>query len=264
MDKISIGKIIDVLEVVAPLSFQEGFDNAGLLCGDRDDECTGVFVCLDVSENVIEEAKARSCNLIISHHPLIFRGLKNLLPTSNVNKCVLKALQYGMTLYSSHTNLDAAADGVNTLLAKTLGIENFVPFSNERQEANYFGIGGIGELKREMEEREFLENVKEKLNAHNIRYVSGRSKRIKRVALCSGSGGEFIPVASAKGADCYLTADLKYHDFLDMENRMLLADIGHFESEEIVKRHIVSLISKNFCNFVPLFWDRTSNRVKNI
>ena len=93
MDKISIGKIIDVLEVVAPLSFQEGFDNAGLLCGDRDDECTGVFVCLDVSENVIEEAKARSCNLIISHHPLIFRGLKNLLPTSNVNKCVLKALQ---------------------------------------------------------------------------------------------------------------------------------------------------------------------------
>ena len=264
MDKISIGSIIDVLERVAPLSFQEDFDNAGLLCGNKDNLCSGVFVCLDVSEGVIEEAKEKSCNLIISHHPLIFRGLKNLLPNTNVNKCMLKALQYDMTLYSSHTNLDAAAEGVNTLLAKTLGIENFIPFSEGRQEANYFGIGGIGELREEMEEKEFLERVKVKLNIHNIRYVSGRNKRIKRVALCSGSGGEFIPVALAKGADCYLTADLKYHDFLDMENRILLADIGHFESEAIVKRHIASLISKNFCNFVPLFWDQTSNRVKNI
>lgn len=264
MEAVSIGKIIDAMEELAPLSFQEGFDNAGLLCGNKDDVCTGVFVCLDVSESVIEEAVRKSCNMIISHHPLIFRGVKNLLPSTNVNRCLLKALQHGIALYSSHTNLDAAADGVNTLLAKTLGIENFVPFSGERADGLYFGIGGVGELRTAKEERAFLEQVKKTLNIHTIRYVSGKTKQIKRVAICSGSGAEFISLALAKEADCYLTADLKYHEFLDAENHILLADIGHFESEAIVKQHIASIISKKFCNFVSLFWDEAPNRVKYI
>ncbi len=264
MERITIGQITDVLESIAPLSFQESYDNAGLLCGSKDWECTGVFVCLDISENVIEQALDKGCNLIISHHPLIFKGIKNLLPTTNVNCCILKALNHNLALYSSHTNLDAAKEGVNRWLADKLGLENFRPFFPEKSIGNYFGIGGIGHLKEEMEDKEFLCEVKKRLGIECMRYVSGRTDRIHNVALCSGSGSEFIPVAIAQGADCYLTSDIKYHEFLDAENQIVLADIGHFESEAIIKERIVAIISKNFCNFVPLFWDEMPNRVKNI
>ncbi len=115
-----------------------------------------------------------------------------------------------------------------------------------------------------MSAKDFLLFVKKTLNIENIRYVEGKGEQIKTVALCSGSGSEFIPVAMAQKADFYLTGDLKYHDFLDSEHQILLADIGHFESEAPIKKRIVSIISENFCNFVPLFWDEEPNRIKNI
>lgn len=262
--EIKIGDITDLLETIAPLSFQEHYDNAGLFCGSKDEVCRGVFVCLDVSEQVIDEAIERGCNLIISHHPLVFRGLKSLLPQNNVAKTVLKALANNISLYSSHTNLDAAKDGVNPLLAKTIGLENFEPFNAMQSDPRYFGIGGMGFLPEPLTVETFLLKVKDALSNPYIRYVEGRKKQIKSVALCSGSGSEFISLAIEKGADCYLTGDLKYHDFLDAEGRIVLADIGHFESEALIKQHIVSIISKNFCNFVPLFCDDLPNRVKSL
>lgn len=262
--EIKIGDITDLLESIAPLSFQEHYDNAGLFCGSKDEVCSGVFVCLDVSEKVIDNAIEKGCNLIVSHHPLVFRGLKSLLPQNNVAKTVLKAVTNNICLYSSHTNLDAAKDGVNTLLAKTIGLEGFEPFNVGQSDPRYFGIGGMGFLSEPLMVEPFLRKVKDALSNPHIRYVEGRNKQIKSVALCSGSGSEFIPLAIEKGADCYLTGDLKYHDFLDAEGRIVLADIGHFESEALIKRHIVSIISKNFCNFVPLFCDDLPNRVKSL
>lgn len=264
MITITINDITTCLEKVAPLSFKESFDNPGLAYGNPDAPCTGVFVCLDVSEEVVEKAAKANCNLIVSHHPLIFRGLKNLLATNNVNRTLLKAIEHGIALYSSHTNLDAARLGVNTLLAKKLGISNFTPFQRERSEGNYFGIGGVGELESPIGERDFLLMLKQRLNIPSIRYVSGSKERIQRVALCSGSGAEFIPDAIECKADAFLCGDIKYHQFLDAEGQILLADIGHFESEAHIKEHIISIISENFCNFVPLLWDEAPNRVKSI
>lgn len=264
MKTITINDITTCLERVAPLSFKESFDNPGLIYGNPDTPCTGVFVCLDVSETVIEKAANANCNLIISHHPLIFKGLKNLLATTNVNRALLKAVEHGIALYSSHTNLDAARIGVNTLLAKKLGLGNFTPFQRDRMEESYFGIGGVGDLENPIGERDFLLMLKQRLNIPSIRYVSGQREQICRVALCSGSGAEFVPDAIECKSDAFLCGDIKYHQFLDAEGQILLADIGHFESEAHIKEHIVSIISENFCNFVPLLWDDAPNRVKSI
>lgn len=266
MKDVRIEEIIAALEEVVPLSWQEDFDNAGLLCGDKMAICSGVFVCFDVCDMAIEMAIKNKCNLIISHHPLVFRGLKKFTGNDNVTKTLLKALKNDIAVYAAHTNLDAAFSiGVNTTLAEKLGLKNVRPLhSDSRNEQGYFGIGGIGELKQETDYKDFLLNVKKSLNVNNIKFVEGEKQKIKTVAFCGGSGSEFVEKAIELNADCYLTGDIKYHQFLDCEGRILLADIGHFESESFIIDQLISLLSEKFCNFVRLFRSEIPNKVKNI
>lgn len=266
MSSITIGKISTELDKIIPLSWQESYDNAGLLCGNKDVICTGIYVCFDISESVVDKAIESNCNLIVSHHPLVFRAMKRFTGKDNVTTTLLKAITNNIALYSAHTNLDAANPGVNTILANKLGIRNIRPLCEDARtnEDGFFGIGGIGELEEATDLQEYLLHIKKALNIHNIKYIEGKNDKIKTVAFCGGSGSEFIDDALRQNADCFLTADIKYHQFLDCEKQIALADIGHFESESFIKEHLIALLSEKFCNFVPLFMDTAPNKVKNI
>ncbi len=266
MKEVRIDEIVSTLENAIPLDWQESFDNSGLLCGDKDVICSGVVVCFDVCEAVIDLAIEKKCNLIISHHPLVFRGLKKFTGEDNVTKTLLKAIKNDIAVYAAHTNLDSVASiGVNTTLAKKLRLNNVRPLQNDsRAEQGYFGIGGIGELEQETDFKDFLLQVKNDLNINNIKFIEGKNPKIKTVAFCGGSGSEFIEKAIELNADCYLTGDIKYHQFLDCEGRILLADIGHFESESFIIDELIGLLSEKFCNFVRLFRSEIPNKVKNI
>jgi dinuclear metal center YbgI/SA1388 family protein len=263
---LTIKDISDFLDKTIPLSWQESYDNAGLLYGNKEAICTGVYVCFDINCEIIDNAIKNNCNFILSHHPLVYKSLKKFTGTDNVTCALTKAIENKVALYASHTNLDSAANmGVNTLLAEKIGLKNIRPLHKEDIADNgYFGLGAIGELEKETDVVEFLKEVKSILNIHNIKYVSGKTYKVKTIALCGGSGTDFIDDAIREKADCFLTGDIKYHQFLDYENHLILADIGHFESESFIKEYLISLLSEKFCNFVPLFLDNSANHIKNI
>ncbi|HIW87116.1 MAG TPA: Nif3-like dinuclear metal center hexameric protein [Candidatus Onthomorpha intestinigallinarum] len=261
---IKTADIIHYLNEQIPETWQEDYDNSGLLCGNTEECCNGIFLCLDIDINNLKKAKNLGCNLIISHHPLVFKSIKRFLPKDNPTEALLYAIENNMTIYSMHTNLDAAQTGLNTMLAQIIGLQDFTSFDKNAGEKGFFGIGGTGILPKKMNYSSFLLDIKTKLNIHNIRYVPGKEKILQSVALCTGSGGELLEKAIEAGADCYLTSDIKYHTFLEADGRILLADIGHFESESIAKKCLANLISKKFCNFVPLFCDDSPNKIKNI
>lgn len=328
-----------------PLPLQDGFDNAGLQIGLTEAEVAGVLLCLDVTESVVDEAVASGCNLIVSHHPLIFSPLKRITGAGYVERCILKALQNGIAIYSAHTNIDNAPGGVNYRIAEKLGLENvrvlvpkedmlyklvvYVPQShaesvrkalfdagcgeignygscsfnvdgigtfkanegcspycgnigevhNEKEVRietvmpayiknrvisallkahpyeepaydifqlknswNSVGAGVIGELPVEVEELDFLKEVKEKFNVGSLRHTSALGRKVKTVALCGGAGGSFAGAALASGADVYVTGEARYHDLFNYDGKMLMAIIGHYESEQftmdIFKEHI--------------------------
>lgn len=259
-----IADIICYLNEQIPEAWQEEYDNSGLLCGNTEQCCNGIFVCLDIDINNLKKAKNLDCNLVISHHPLVFKSIKRFLPKDNSSEALLYAIANNIIIYSMHTNLDAAQTGLNTMLAQSFGLQNFTSFDTNVGEEGFFGIGGMGILPKKMDYISFLLDIKNKLKIHNIRYVNGKEEMLQRIALCTGSGGELLEKAIEAGADCYLTSDIKYHTFLEANGRILLADIGHFESESIAKRCLANLISKKFCNFVPLFCDDSPNKIKNI
>ena len=319
----------------APLPLQDGFDNAGLQIGLTEAEVTGVLLCLDVTEAVVDEAVASGCNLIVSHHPLIFSPLKRITGDNYIERCVIKALANGIAIYSAHTNIDNAPGGVNYRIAEKLGLQNvrilvpkedallklavYVPASaadavrsalfaagcgnignydscsynvdgfgtfKANEGCNPFcgevgelhreeevcietvlpaylknkviaallkahpyeepaydiyqlkngwggvGSGVIGELPAECDEVELLQCVKEKFNVGSVRHTPLLGKRVKRVALCGGAGGSFAGAAMAAGADVYITGEARYHDLFNYAGRMVVAVIGHYESEQ--------------------------------
>ena len=330
-----------------PLPLQDGFDNAGLQIGLTDAEVAGVLLCLDVTESVVDEAVASGCNLIVSHHPLIFSPLKKITGSSYVERCILKALQNGIAIYSAHTNLDNVQGGVNYRIAEKLGLENvrilvpkedvlyklavYVPQSHAAavREAlfnagcgeignygscsfnvdgtgtfkategcspycgnigevhhesevrietvmpayiknrviaallkvhpyeepaydifpmkncwNSVGAGVVGTLPAEVDEIDLLNDVKVKFNVGSVRHTSLLGRKVKTVALCGGAGGSFAGAALAAGADVYVTGEARYHDLFNYDGKMLVAVIGHYESEQftmdIFKEHITA------------------------
>ena len=241
MNAMKLGIIVDALERFSPLAWQEEYDNSGLQVGlfdevgmplGREAEIKGVLVCLDITEAVIDEAAARGCNLVVSHHPLIFRPLKNVGGTTYQQRCVAKALRLGIALYAAHTNLDNAPGGVSWEMATRLGLQDvrvLVPSSD-------CGSGVIGVLPEAVLAEDFVRTLASVFNAPHLRYClptgcSAGVGLIRTVALCGGSGGEFIPDAIAAGADCYVTGEIRYHDYFEAEGRMLVA-LGHYESEQ--------------------------------
>ena len=233
-----IKEFAEALERFAPLPLQESYDNAGLQIGLTGcEDVSGVLLCLDVTEQVILEAERLHCNLIVSHHPLLFRPLKHLTMNTPVGRCVMMAVQRGIAVYSAHTNLDNAPGGVNFEMASRLGL-NDVRFLS----LNAGGTGGsgvVGELSKGMPADEFLQFVKQtfgvKQAMHNVVHAG---HEVKRVALCGGAGEFLLGDAVRQGADAFLTGEMSYHHYFGREEEILIAVIGHFESE----RYTINLL----------------------
>ena len=360
-----IREVIDVLEELAPPSYQESYDNAGLLTGNANWDCTGILCTLDATETVINEAKRKKCNLIVAHHPIIFGGLKKINGKNYVERAVIAAIKNDIAIYAIHTNLDNISTGVNGKIAEKLGLKNievllpkennlrrlyvFVPEDkaeevrnaifkaggghignysecsfnlpgkgtfkagegtdpyvgeigkrHEEDEikmeiifpaylqtklisamieahpyeevaydiiplGNYFkevGSGVIGELPENLEETGFLHMLKTSFGLTVIRHTPLTGKTVKKIAICGGAGSFLIKKAVAAGADFYVTADVKYHEFFDAEDKMVIADIGHFESEQFTTDLLTDVLQQKFPTFAVLKTEVDTNPVK--
>lgn len=346
-----IQDVISCLEQVAPPAYQESYDNATLICGDRNAILKGVVCTLDCTEEVVEEAISLGANLIVAHHPIVFKGLKSLTGRNNVERTVIKAIKNDIAIYAIHTNLDHVATGVNKRICDRLGLTHtkilqpkkqilnklvfFVPVENKNtvldavfaagagqigeysdcsfqvegmgtytpsvdanphigqrgipqyekevrievilpsfqsnriisamkkahpyEEVAYYlsvlenenqevGAGMIGVLDKPMDELEFLDFLKEKMNLKTLKHTALTGKKIKKVAVCGGAGVFLLSDAKRSGADVFVTADVKYHEFFDAEGQLILCDIGHYESEIFTKELLGELLSQNFPN----------------
>jgi len=344
--------IVSLIENIAPLQLQENYDNAGLVTGNQQMEVNAALLCIDVTLAVIDEAIATGANLIISHHPVIFSGLKKLTGNTSTEQIVIKAIQNNFALYSAHTNIDSVENGVSFKMAEKLGLINcriltpmkgqlrklvtFVPVEhlqkvedaifaagaghignysdcsfqatgngtfkaleganpfvgelNQRHhekeirfetvflkhqqskiirallqahpyeevaydvfalenQTNKIGFGVIGELQTEVDEMTFLEKIKKAFNLSTLKYTALLNKKIKKVALCGGAGSFSLQDAISENADIFISGDFKYHQFFDAENKIIIADIGHFESEQFTTEIFYDVLSKNIPNF---------------
>ena len=361
----TVKDITKILEELAPLAHAEDFDNVGLLVGDQNMTVEGILVTLDTLENVVEEAIEKKCNLIVSFHPIIFKGLKKLTGTNYVERVVLKAITHNIAIYSLHTALDNSSIGVNAKICEALGIENpkilipkpntlkklttYVPlahvekvknalfdagageigqysncsfsaegigsfkaeaganpalgevgvlhsekevqlnavFSFEREkkiiaallQAHPYeqvaheiitlentnadiGMGMVGNFDAEIGEEDFLKMVKVKMNASVIRHSKFLGRKVKRVAVLGGSGAFAISAAKRAKADVFITSDVKYHQFFEAENQLLIADIGHFETEQFTKDLLVDYLTKKIPNFAVSLSESITNPIK--
>ncbi|HET6226280.1 MAG TPA: Nif3-like dinuclear metal center hexameric protein, partial [Bacteroidia bacterium] len=358
-------EIISYLESIAPLAYQESYDNAGLICGDDTMEITAALICLDSTEAVIDEAVAGGFNLVIAHHPIVFSGIKKLNGKTYIERVLLKAIKNNIAIYAAHTNLDNVRTGVNAKICEKLGLINcrvlvpqknslkrlitFVPKENAEElrialfnagggmVGNYnecsfnstgigtfkamegadpyigkvgkrfegeeikvelvypphiesklvkallkahpyeevaydlialtnstseMGAGMIGVLPEEMDEMEFLQGVKNKMKAETIRYTDLRGKKVKKIAVCGGSGSFLLQSAITHQADVFVTADFKYHQFFDAEGRLVIADIGHYESEQFTMELFYEILKKKFSTFALQLTKINTNPIK--
>lgn len=258
----TIREIISTLEAFAPLELQEDFDNAGVQvavnsCPDAlDAQLTGVLVCLDITEQVIEQAIEKNCNMVVSHHPLIFQPLKRVCGQTYQQRCVAKAILAGITLYSAHTNLDNARGGVNHIIASMLGLNNLQWLEPRGSEG---GSGVIGELPVPMTAMQLLLSLKTlfKVDAlfnncrGNSAFAEQKSvcgtiaveKEIRKVALCGGAGAFLMGKAREMGADAFITGEIHYHDYFGQD--MLLVEMGHYQSEQYTQELLMKIILKS-------------------
>ncbi|MEQ1747227.1 MAG: Nif3-like dinuclear metal center hexameric protein [Saprospiraceae bacterium] len=244
-----IQDIIAVLEAVAPPHLQESYDNAGLIVGNPAAPVTGVLFCLDSTEAIVTEAQNKGCNLVVAHHPIVFRGLKRLNGTTYVERTVMQAIRDGIALYAIHTNLDNVhRQGVNAKIAEKLGLHDTQILSPKPGQTD-IGAGLVGQLGGPMPERDFLLHVKTALSSGCVRHTTLLGKPVQRVAVCGGSGSFLLAEALRTGADVFVTADFKYHEFFDAEGRIVVADVGHFESEQFTIELLHGIVRDNFPNF---------------
>lgn len=226
-----IREIIAALEDFAPLALQDGFDNAGLQIGlTADAEATGVLLSLDVTEPVIDEAIRRGCNMVVSHHPLLFHPVKSITGKDYVERCIIKAIQNGITLYAAHTNLDNAPGGVNHRIADRLGLQDLQWL--EPKQGIDGGSGLVGTLPQPMAKADFIDMVKKQFNVDCVRHNDWTGQTVSRVAICGGAGAFLMPNAISAEADAFITGEIGYHRFFGHEHDMLLMEIGHYESEQ--------------------------------
>ncbi|MCM1369934.1 MAG: Nif3-like dinuclear metal center hexameric protein [Candidatus Amulumruptor caecigallinarius] len=258
--RVTVGNITDAIEAFAPLSLQESYDNAGLQVGFRDRQVDAVMLCLDATEDVLDEAIRRQCAMVVSHHPLIFHGLKSLTGADQVQRIVMKALGSGVAVYSAHTNLDCAWNGVSHEMARMIGLTNLnvlKPLENQPRA----GLGVIGDIKP-VPKIELLRKVKEKFGVKALRYSSqSPALVVKKAALCGGSGASLIPDAIAAGADIIITGDVKYHDFTTYGQDIIIADIGHYESELCTMNIFSKIIREKYPDLVVYFSEKQSSPI---
>ena len=226
--------IMNVMEEIAPRHLAEDWDNPGLLVGSPAARVERVFVCLDVSDAAVEQAAACGAQLIISHHPLIFRPLKALNTAEPLGRRIASLLAHGIAAFAAHTNLDIAEGGVNDVLARSVGLSHLSAFVITAQAADGHtqSLGRVGTLEAPMRIEDFAARVRAALPGGHVRFVDAGPRPVRKVALVSGSGAEFIGRAAALGADAYLTGDVRYHDAQHAaELGLHLIDAGHFGTE---------------------------------
>lgn len=246
----TVDVVLKILDDWAPFKHAEDFDNIGLLVGNKKNEVSGILVTLDTLEEVVDEAIESDINVIVSFHPIIFKGLTSFTGKNYVERAVIKALKNDIAIIAIHTALDNAMHGVSARIAKHLELTNtkiLVPKTEDHE----LGMGMIGSLKKPLSTSDFLDYLKEQMNTAMIRHSKINNNTIEKVAVLGGSGSFAINAAKAAGADAYVTADLKYHDFFQAENDILLADIGHYESEQYTKNLIAEYLTKKIANFAP-------------
>ena len=231
-------EIINSIESVAPRSAQEEWDNSGMQVGDTGRDIQSVLLTTDVTTEVVNEAIELGCQLIISHHPLLFHGLKQVCGQTPQARIVEMAIKHDIAIYSAHTNLDSVIGGINTTLAQKIGLTDIRLLTES-------GLGAIGQLPEPINYPDFIGRIRDILNCTYVRYTRPQKQMIQTVALCGGSGAEFIETAIEQGADAYLTADCKYHEFQDADGRIGLIDIDHWISERHA-REIFRDILKTF------------------
>ena len=238
---LTVRDIAAAIEDFAPKSLQESYDNAGLQVGNPDATVSGILLCLDVTEDIVCEAEERKCNLIVSHHPLLFKGLKEITGTTPAQRIVIEALRLGISIYSAHTNLDSAREGVSYEIAHILGLKSLSPLE-PRSGSPEEGLGIVGDIDP-IPAMEFLRKLKDRFDVKCLRY-SARSPQlvIRRVAVCGGAGASIITNAMALGADVIVTGDVKYHTALEAE--ICLLDVGHHSLEEEMMRRMSELLAR--------------------
>lgn len=233
--------IVNVIERTAPLRIQDEWDNSGLQVGFLDSEVGKVLVCLDVTEAIVEEAAAQGCQMIVSHHPLIFRPLTQVGDTTYQQRCVVRALAGGIAVYSAHTSLDNSPEGVNKRLADILGLKDLEWL--QPKEGLDAGSGIIGELPEAVSDANFLKRLKQTFQVKCLRHSEPSGKPVKKVALCGGAGAFLMRDAIRKGADCFITGEFHYHDYFE-NGGMLLAELGHYQSESCTVGLLADLLGK--------------------
>ncbi len=258
-------------EKYAPLMYQESYDNSGMQVGDYSMELRGAIVTLDVTEAVIDEAISKGANLVIAHHPVIFTGIKSLTGKNLSERVIVKAIKNDVAIYAAHTNMDAVENGVNGKICEKLELQKCRILEPMAESGNAIyplenisknvGMGMVGELKSEMTEKDFMLLLKEKFDAPCIRHTAFLGKKIRKVAVSGGAGSFLLSRAISSGADVFVSGDFKYHQFFDADGRIIIADIGHFESEQYTRELFYELLTKNFPKFAVHLSEVNTNPV---
>jgi len=260
--KTTVKDITQHLESMVPLSLQESYDNAGLIVGNPDAPVTRILLCLDSTEEVIAEAIEKKCEMVIAHHPIVFKGLKKLNGANYVERTVMTAIKHDIAIYAIHTNLDNVDFGVNEKIMNKLEIKSMSILSLKDKRVERIGAGMIGTLNQSLKEHEFLEMLKVKMNVGCIKHTKLLGKEISRVAVCGGAGGFLLQKAIERQADIFITSDFTYHQFFDAENKIVIADIGHYESEQFTSEVLKdTLLSDKFAGLEILTTSVRTNPV---
>jgi dinuclear metal center YbgI/SA1388 family protein len=258
--ELRVKNIVQYLETIAPLVYQESYDNSGLIVGHAEAVVTGILLALDSTEAVIDEAIAKGCNLVVAHHPIVFKGLKKLNGNNYIERTVIKAIKNDIAIYAIHTNLDNVFGGVNFMISEKLDLQNVQILAPKNQNPE-IGSGAIGNLRETMSAADFLSYLKTKMNLSVIRHTSIANAQISRVAVCGGAGGFLLNDSIKAQADVFITADYKYHEFFDADNQILICDIGHYESEVFTKELLLRFLSKKFANFAVKLAETNTNPI---
>ena len=244
----TIRDVVAPIEEFAPLELQASYDNAGLVVGRLSDPVSGVLLAVDVTDEVLDEAEAVGANLIITHHPIIFHPLKRFNSEGYVQRCVERAIRKGIALYACHTNLDSTPEGMSWRLAHLLGVEQ-LQVLEPRSDNPEAGFGVVGNLPKARPTIDYLREVAERLKVGALRHSAVVSPTVSRVAICTGSGASLMEEARRAEADLYITADLKYNDFMTPDGAFVVADVGHFESEYCAIDILFDVLSKKMFTF---------------
>ena len=240
--------MLSALERFAPLPLQESWDNAGLQLGLTETEVSGALLCLDVNERIVDEAIAKGCNLIVSHHPLLFRGLKTISDLTDVQRTTMRAIQQGIAVISMHTNMDNAKGGVNFRIAQKLGLENVRFFDPDAES----GSGVVGEFAEPQAADDFIIAVKKAFGVECAMCNELLRRPIKRVAICGGAGDFLLDEAVKNQADAFITGEMHYHQYFGYEQKIQICVIGHYQSEQYTAEIFEEIIQKE-CPGVKTF-----------